>query len=368
MNDRASRVQAAMQEAQLDALLLAAPPNIAYVCGFHVNPHERLVALVVPRDGGLRLICPSLEEEAARTATGGRVELLVWRDEEGPADALSRSLAGAGNTVGIEKLYLSVANAELAGAAAPSATFSACDGLLARLRVVKSEDEIAAIRRAAAVVDRVVQHIGTLAEPGVSEAELAAECSIRLRSEGGDALAFEPLVLTGPRSALPHGQPGTATLAKGDLLIVDLGVTVEGYVADVTRTFVVGGSPDERQREIFELVHAAERAGIEAVRPGNPACAVDDAARRVITERGYGSNFIHRTGHGLGLEGHEPPYVTATNDEPLEPGMVLTVEPGIYIEGWGGVRIEDDVVVREHGAEVLTQAAIGLPEPLGVEG
>src|SRR5436190_3671874 len=356
MTDRSSRVQAVMEEAQLDALLLAAPPNVAYVSGFHVNPHERLVALVVPRSGGLRLVCPSLEEEAARAATGGKVELLVWRDEEGAGGALARALAGAGERVGVEKRYLSVGNAELAAASAPPATFSGCDELLARLRVVKSEDEIASIRRAAAIVDRVVEHMGTLAEPGASEGELAAECSLRLRLEGGDSLAFEPLVLTGPRSALPHGHPGATRLAEGDLLIVDIGVTVDGYAADITRTFVVGGSPDERQREIFELVHAAERAGIEAVRAGEPTCAVDDAARRVIAEAGYGPNFIHRTGHGLGLEVHEPPYATATNEEPLEPCMVLTVEPGIYIEGWGGVRIEDDVVVREHGPDVVTQA------------
>jgi Xaa-Pro dipeptidase len=367
MNDRSSRVQAAIEEAQLDALLLAAPPNLAYVSGFHVTPHERLVALVVPRSRGLRLVCPSLEEEAARTATGGQVELLVWRDEDGPAEALARALSGAGARVGIEKRYLSVADAELAATAAPSATFAACDELLSRLRIVKSEDEIYSIRRAAAIVDRVVEHIGALAEPGASEGELAAECALRLRAEGGDALAFEPLVLTGPRSAMPHGQPGPTPLADGDLLIADIGVTVNGYVADITRTFVVGGSPDERQREIFELVHAAERAGIEAVRAGDPARAVDEAARRLITEAGYGPNFIHRTGHGLGLELHEPPYATSTNEEPLEPGMVLTVEPGIYIEGWGGVRIEDDVVVRAGGAEVLTQAAIGLPAPLGVE-
>jgi Xaa-Pro dipeptidase len=367
MSDRSSLVQDAMERSELDALLLAAPPNVAYVSGFHANPHERLIALVVPRAGGMRLVCPSLEEEAARSATGGAVELLVWLDEDGPADALARALAGVGGRVGIEKQYLSVANAELAAEVAPSATFSSCDELVTRLRVVKSEDEIASIRKAASIVDRVVDHLGAIARPGVSEGELAAECSQRLRAEGGEALAFEPLILTGARSALPHGHSGPTRLAAGDLLIVDIGVTVDGYTADITRTFVVGGSPDERQREIFELVHAAERAGIEAVRAGVPARAVDDAARTVIAEAGYGPNFIHRTGHGLGLEGHEPPYVTATNEQLLEPGMVLTVEPGIYIEGWGGVRIEDDVVVRDHGPEVLTQAPIALAATVGVE-
>lgn len=367
MSDRSSLVQHAMERAQLDALLLAAPPNVAYVCGFHANPHERLVALVVPRSGGIRLVCPSLEEEAARSATSGTVELFVWRDEDGPTEALRRALVGVGARIGIEKQCLSVANAELAAAAAPSASFTGCDRVLARLRVVKSEEEIASIRTAASIVDRVVEHLGAIARPGVSEGELAAECSHRLRAEGGDALAFEPLILTGARAALPHGHSGTTRLAAGDLLIVDIGVTVDGYTADITRTFVVGGSPDERQREIFELVHAAERAGIEAVRAGAAARAVDAAARTVIAEAGYGPNFIHRTGHGLGLETHEPPYLTATNEEVLEPGMVLTVEPGIYIEGWGGVRIEDDIVVRENVPEVLTQAAIGLAAAVGVE-
>jgi Xaa-Pro dipeptidase len=366
MSDRLLLVQDAMEEAELDALLLAAPPNLAYVCGFRANPHERLIALVVPHSGRMRLVCPSLEEEAARGATGEAVDLLVWRDEDGPAESLARALAGVGDRLGIEKQYLSVANAELAAAAAPTATFTGCDEVLGRLRVVKSEDEIASIRKAASIVDRVVEHIGAIARPGVSEGELAAECAQQLRAEGGHGLAFEPLILTGKRAALPHGHSGPARLEAGDLLIVDIGVTVDGYAADITRTFVVGGSPDERQREIFDLVYAAERAGIEAVRAGAPARVVDDAARTVIAEAGYGPNFIHRTGHGLGLETHEPPYVTAKNDELLEPGMVLTVEPGVYIEGWGGVRIEDDVVVREDAPEVLTRAPIGLEATAGV--
>ena len=184
MSDRSSFVQHAMEPAELDALLLAAPPNVAYVCGFHASPHERLIALVVPRSGGMRLVCPSLEEEAARSATHGTVELFVWRDEDGPSEALGRALAGVGARVGIEKQYLSVANAELAAAVATSASFIGCDRMLAHLRVVKSEEEIASIRKAASIVDRVVEHVGAVARPGVSEGELAAECSQRLRAEG----------------------------------------------------------------------------------------------------------------------------------------------------------------------------------------
>jgi Xaa-Pro dipeptidase len=362
MTDRTNLLRDALAAAGLDAALVAAPPNVAYLCGFHANPHERLIALVVPREGEARLVCPSLEEEAARAAVDGRVALEVWYDHQGPAEALRRALADAGSRLGIEKRYLTVANAELAASTLPAATLLACDDVLGRLRAVKSEDEIEAHRRAARVVDAVVEQLGALAVPGVSEAELSDECIRRLRAEGGGAAAFEPLILTGPRSALPHGHSGPTRIAEGDLVIIDIGVSVDGYAADITRTFVAG-EPDERQREIFELVHEAERAGIDAVRAGAPARAVDDAARQVIADAGYADRFIHRTGHGLGLEVHEPPYLTATSDEPLEAGMVATVEPGIYIEGWGGVRIEDDVVVREGEAEVLTSATVALGAP-----
>jgi len=359
MTDRSTHIQAAMKSRALDAVLLAAPPNIAYVCGFRAQPHERLIALVVLADGGQHLVCPSLEEQAARTAVDGRAELHVWRDEEGPAKALEAALAGA-TRVGIEKHHLSVANAELAAAAVPVATFTGCDELVADLRAVKSETEVETLRRAADIVDVVVEQLAAAAAPGATEADLAEECRRQARAAGAEALAFEPLILTGPRSALPHGHSGTTPLAEGDLLIVDIGVVVGGYCSDITRTFVVGSEPDDRQREMFEIVHAAERAGIDAASVGAPAREVDEAARRVIADAGYGPNFVHRTGHGLGLEVHEPPYLTAANDEPLRAGMVVTVEPGIYVDGWGGIRIEDDVVVRPGTAEVLTHAPIGL--------
>lgn len=358
---RTGVVRRAAADAGLDALVVVWPPNLAYLCGFRPEPHERLIALVVPRDGEPRLVCPSLEEEAARTALGEAAEIRSWRDEDGPAEALAAALAGCGPRVGIEKRHLSVASFELAAAAASRSTsFEACDELLARLRVVKDEDEVESIRSAARIVDRVVVDIAGEAEPGRTEAELAADVSRRLRAAGGDALAFDPLVLGGPSSALPHGRPGSRPLREGDLLIVDIGVSVAGYCADITRTFVVAADPDGRQREVFEVVHAAQRSAIAAARAGAPAREVDAAARGVIEEAGYGASFVHRTGHGLGLEVHEPPYLTATNEEPLVPGMVVTVEPGIYLPGWGGVRIEDDVVIREDGPEALTEAPVAL--------
>jgi len=170
MTDRSIPVQAALQAGELDAVLVVAPPNVAYVCGFHAEPHERLIALVVPRQGEPRLVCPSLEEDAARSAVDGRVALHVWRDEEGPADALARALAGTGPRLGIEKRYLTVGYAELVAATARAAALTACDDVLGRLRAVKSEDEIDAIHRAARIVDRVVGQLGELAAPGITEA------------------------------------------------------------------------------------------------------------------------------------------------------------------------------------------------------
>ena len=342
--------QAGMESRNLDALIVASPSNVAYLSGFRANPHERLIALIVPRDGELQLVCPSLEEEAARGAVAGTAELHVWHDEDGPAEALRTALGGVGPRIGIEKRYLSVANAELASAVFPKAQLTACDELLEDLRAIKSDDELEALQRAAGVVDRVVEQLAGIAAPGVTEAEFATECVLRLRAEGGESLPFSPLLLTGARSALPHGLPGPTPIAAGDLLIVDIGTSVDGYCADITRTFVVGADPSDRQSEVFETVHAAQRAAIAAAQAGAPARTVDHAARSVIVEAGYGRHFIHRTGHGLGLDVHEPPYLTATNDQLLQPGMVVTVEPGIYIEGWGGVRIEDDIVVGDLGA------------------
>jgi Xaa-Pro dipeptidase len=359
MTDRMGRVQAAAAGGGFDALLLVAPPNLAYVSGFFANPHERLIALVVPREGAPRLVVPSLEEEAARGAVGDGAELHVWRDEEGPGGALQRALAGLGGKVGIEKRALTVAFLEEAQAAAPGTRFEGCDGVIAGLRAVKDEEELERHRRAAAVVDRVVGRLAEEAKPGRTEAELAAQCGLLLREHGGDGAGFA-LVLTGAKSALPHGSSDASPLREGDLLILDIGTSVEGYFADITRTFVVGREPQARQQELFDVVREAEAAGVRAATAGATGADVDRAARSVIEAAGLGEYFVHRTGHGLGLEVHEPPYLTATDDDPLEPGNVVTVEPGVYVPGYGGVRIEDDVVVREQEPEILTRAPIVL--------
>ncbi len=354
---RLERARQAMAEAGWAGLVLVSPASLAHLCGFRPMPYERLVALVVRPHGPPRLVVPSLEEEAA-AEQAPQAELYPWRDEEGPQAALAAALHGLEGTVGIEKAHLTVAQHELLAAALTDASFADCGALLARLRAVKDEGELAALRRAAAVIDRVVERLAAEIRPGRSEAELAALAGLLIGQEGGDGSAFPPAVLAGARSALPHGSPGSSLLQEGDLVIVDVGAQVAGYCSDITRTFVCGREPDRRQRELLRVVRRAQKAGIAAAVAGNPAAAVDRAARQVIEAAGLGERFVHRTGHGLGLEVHEPPYLTATNPDPLLPGQVITIEPGVYLPGYGGVRVEDDVVVTAAGPELLTQAPV----------
>lgn len=357
MTNRTATVQAAMAKEGFDALVLVSPPNVAYVSGFHATPYERLLALVVPAEGPLRLVVPSLEEQAAREVAPRDSEIFAWRDEEGPWAALAASLEGFGGRVGLEKEHLTVSRYERL----PAADFADCGALLGSLRAVKDEGEIELVRRAARIVDAAVERLAAeVLRPGRTEAGLADAVARFIREQGADGLAFDPAILTGPKSALPHGHPDATPVTAGDLVIVDVGATVGGYCADITRTFVAGREPEPRQRELFEVVRHAQLAGVRAAVPGARCADVDRAAREVIADAGLADRFVHRTGHGLGLEVHEPPYLTATNEETLDEGMIVTVEPGVYLEGYGGIRIEDDVVVRAPEPEVLTRAPIGL--------
>jgi Xaa-Pro dipeptidase len=359
MSDRYERVQQTTVEEGLDCLLLTSPSSIAYVSGFHAKPYERLIAALVPAEGHVRLVVPSLEEEAARAASGSETQLYVWRDEEGPTAALAAALELRGFRVGIEKGHLTVQHFELVSSH-PGIRLESCDDLIARLRMAKDADELELHRRAAAVVDRALARLGSEIRPGRAEADLAAALTQILPAEGADDIGFAPAVLAGANSALPHGSPGHRELVSGDLLIVDIGAAVGGYHADITRTYVVGSEPDARQRELFEVVCEAQRAGIAAAKPGTPCREIDRATRSVIEAAGLGAHFVHRTGHGLGLEVHEPPSLHAQNAQLLPEGAVITIEPGVYLPGYGGVRIEDDVAVTASGPEVLTRAPVGL--------
>jgi Xaa-Pro aminopeptidase len=222
------------------------------------------------------------------------------------------------------------------------------------LRMRKDATEIASLRRAIEVAETALEEVVSSLSPGATERQIASQLTSAVLLGGGESVPIQPIVLSGPRSALPHGRPGERVVQAGDILLIDFVITVDGYHADITRTFVVGQEPDGRLRQAYAAVQAANEAGRAAVRPGATCQQVDRVTRQVLVDAGLGEHFIHRTGHGLGLDVHEEPSIVEGNDMSLEEGMVFTVEPGVYLQGWGGIRIEDNVVVAEDGCETLT--------------
>lgn len=228
-------------------------------------------------------------------------------------------------------------------------------GFADRLRTVKDQGEIELINNAVRLADRAFRHILPYLRIGVKEKDIALELEFYMRKNGAEGISFPTIVASGHRSSLPHGTASDKVIAGGDLVTMDFGALMEGYNSDITRTIVMG-KPDKKQEHIYNIVLEAQLAGIGAIKPGIPASEVDRAARGVIARHGYGEYFGHSTGHGLGLQIHENPRLSAKDDTILRPGMVVTVEPGVYLPGWGGVRIEDSVLVTSHGARVLSES------------
>jgi Xaa-Pro dipeptidase len=340
-----------MESDHLDAAYVTRPVSIAYLTGVFVEPYERLMALVVKPDT-VTLIIPAIEREKAER-TKLEADIDSWADGEDPYRLVHRVLHGS-TRVGVEKEHLSVAAAEALRERVGVREMVDVAREVRRMRRTKSQEELDKLQRAAVITDAATEEIMGSLRAGRSELEIAVALGGSIGAAGG-TLAFETLVLSGPNSALPHGRPSGRRLASGDLVLLDFGAASEGYRADTTRVAVVG-EPNARQREIHGLVLAAHDAAIDAVRAGATTGEVDSAARGVIEAAGLGDRFFHRTGHGLGLETHEDPSLDPGSLTKLEVGMVFTVEPGIYIPGWGGVRIEDDVVVEEDGCRLLTNA------------
>ena len=340
-----------MASRHLGALYVTKPVSIAYLTGFEANPHERLMAMTIRADGAT-LIVPALEEQNAKLHASN-AEVVAWRDGEDAYELVSRSV-GALSEIGVEKDHLTLLAAEQLTSRTGAVELVDVGPELRGLRLTKHEDEVEKLQRAADITDEAYEHVVVRLRIGQSEIDVALMTASAIGDLGG-ALAFRPLVQSGPNSAQPHFEPSGRKLAPGDLVLLDFGGAFGGYKADTTRMAVVG-EPDGKQREIHELVLAAHDAAIATVRAGVTTGEVDAAARRVIEAGGYGPQFFHRIGHGLGLEDHEDPSMDPGSDRVLEAGMVFTIEPGVYIPGWGGVRIEDDVVVEEGGCRVLTKA------------
>ena len=362
------RERAAQRLDAVDATGLVAFPsrNLQYLTGFAEAPGERHFFLVVPAasatDPEPALLVPALYETQVREATTIG-EIRTWSDGDDPVAATRDLLADRGLDAGrllVDDTMWARFTQDLR-AAAPDATWGLASEALADSRVRKDDAELAALREAAAVADAVVGDLRELGADavGMTEAELADRIADRLAERGGRGVSFETVVAAGENGAKPHHGHGDREIRAGEPVVLDFGTRVDGYPSDQTRTLAFGGEPSEAYREVHEVVREAQAAGVEAVEPGVPASAVDRAARDVIEAAGYGDAFVHRTGHGVGLDVHEEPYLVAGNDRPLEPGMVCSVEPGIYLDGRFGCRIEDLVVVTEDGRERLNRTDRG---------
>lgn len=334
--------------AEIDCLLVWQPENRRYLSGFTGTSG----ALVVTDRAAMLVTDFRYVEQAASQAHG----IQVVKHEGRPLETLAGLFAQIGaRRIGFEATHLTVSQYRELEERITGGNLVATTGLVEKLRLCKDDGELARIERAAASADRAFAHVLDIIRPGISEQKVALELEMFMKREGAEKPAFDFIVASGPRSSLPHGVAGERLLEEGDLVTLDFGCVLDGYCSDLTRTVVLG-APSPRQQEIYDLVLKAQQAGLAAVSPGEKASAVDEACRQVIRAAGYGDHFGHGTGHGVGLSVHEGPTVSARSDTVLEPGMVITVEPGVYLPGWGGVRLEDMVAITADGARILTRA------------
>jgi Xaa-Pro dipeptidase len=343
-------------QAKFDCITITPGPNMHYFTGLSYHQSERPITVFFPAAGGKPTIVVPAFEASKTEGSPLDWQVFTYKDGQEPSkayQAAAKALGLDGQSVGVEALKMRVLELRLLEASAPHAKFDPCEAIIAQLRMHKDADEIAAMRKAVAITENALAHVLEMIKPGMTERQVGAELTLALLRGGAESLSFEPLIQSGPNSALPHYVVGDRVIHRGDILLLDFGVTVDGYASDITRTYVIGEASDEIKK-IYDLVKRANEAGRLAGKPGASGQDVDRAARKVIEDGGYGKYFTHRTGHGLGLEGHEPPYMVEGNAVPLEVGNTYTVEPGIYVPGLGGVRIEDDMLITPNGSESLT--------------
>lgn len=358
MNGRhLERIARAADEAErqgLDALVVSPSPDLVYLTGYGPMPLPRPTLLVIRPGAEPAMLVPQLERPLAATSpVGGRLELIAWPDGSDPYEAAARLLGGAARIAVADRLWA----VHLVGLqrSMPGASFSTASAVLGRLRAVKDEDELGALRRAGRAADETFRRILDTTFQGRREEEVARDLA-DLLVEHGHARAAFTIVASGPNAASPHHEPGGRTIVPRDAVVMDFGGELGGYFSDTTRTVVVGEPPDGFE-PAYDVVREAQEAGVEAVRPGTVAQDVDRAARAVVDAAGYGERFIHRTGHGIGLEIHEPPYMVAGDETRLRAGMTFSVEPGVYLEDRFGIRIEDIVEVTVDGVERLNRSS-----------
>lgn len=352
---RAAALRAQLDVEGVDALLVTHLPNIRWLTGFSGS-----AALVLVSQRRLTLITDFRYATQAPAEVGGAADVLI--DRRSVWERLGRVLAAdAPELLGTEAAGVTVRDAGRVAALAPGQVQPMTD-TIERLRQVKDEGEVAAIRAAAALALEALAETLPTVRVGERELDVAARLEAALRRRGSEWHPFPTIVASGPRSALPHAGTSERPIGRGEFLLIDFGAQLQGYCADITRTVVVGAPADDQQRTVYDLVEDAQRRAREGIRGGMPGSEADALARDVISARGYGEAFGHSLGHGLGLEVHEAPRLAPTVESPLPTGAVVTVEPGIYLPGWGGVRLEDDVWLSADGPVLLSDGRTGLIE------
>jgi Xaa-Pro dipeptidase len=364
---RLDKLNASLHTSGLDSVILNPGPTLTYLTGLQFHLMERPVVLLFATDQVPAIVIPELEMQKVADLP---YKLQVFSYPENPAewDGVFRKavqvLGLDGKKIGVDPRQLRLLEFRHVKNGAPEADYPDASDVLAQLRLRKDKAEVEAMRRAVQIAQDALESTLPLIKIGMSEKELAAELVTQLFKHGSESeMPFSPIVSSGPNSANPHASPTERKLQTGDLLVVDWGAAFNGYISDLTRTFAVGQVEAEYEK-IHKIVQEANAAGRAAAKPGVPCANVDKAARDVIDKAGYGKYFTHRTGHGIGMEGHEEPYMRGDNMQLLEPGMAFTVEPGIYLPGRNGVRIEDNLVVTETGAESLSD----MPREMRVVG
>lgn len=344
----------------VESVFLSPGETLRFFTGLNMHKSERPILLALHQDDPPAAILPELETGRVREVVGTQTNFFVYEDATDPENAAKEAFAeyadefGTEGPVAAEYRSTRLIEQEVISVMTPKDQVVDAEEAVSALRERKDEQEVAALREAASIIDDVLADVTEEITPGMTEQAVARELHKRVLDSDADRLGTL-IVASGPNSAKPHTNTGTREIQDGDPLIIDAGVVYQGYHSDITRTYLVG-SDSGKIREMHEYTREAARSARSKVEPGEELQAIDRAAREIIEDAGYGDHFPHRVGHGIGLEGHEPPYLVEGNEAPLQSGHSVTVEPGIYVEGVGGVRVEDDVVVTEDGAEVLTSS------------
>ncbi|MGP4080880.1 M24 family metallopeptidase [Pseudalkalibacillus sp. R45] len=357
MEQRLEQFSKWLQETEQTLAFVHSSANVFYLSNFNCEPHERLLGIFIFPDHEPFLVCPGMEVSQARDA-GWNYEIIGHGDADDPWKMIQSALTDRGITkadhVAIEKETLSYARAEQIMNMFPSVSLHSAEDKLHQLRLIKDEKELAILRKAAELADFGVETGVNALREGCTEMEVLATIEYELKKKGIREMSFSTMVLFGEKSGQPHGNPGNRKLKKGDLVLFDLGVVLDGYCSDITRT-VAFQEVNDKQKEIYDIVLKAQLETLELSKPGIRLGDLDKKARDIITNAGYGDFFPHRIGHGIGVDVHEYPSMSENNDNLLKEGMTYTIEPGVYLPDVGGVRIEDDILVTSDGYETLTK-------------